>query len=226
MSDDNAQNTRERLLRAATEVFAERGFEAASVREICRRAGANVAAVNYHFGDKKTLYASIFDGVFATLREYRTAFLPRSAPPEQRLATYIRSFFEELYYVEEEAPASTHIAAMYLLEMARPTEVLDRIVQDYIAEDAAELRDIVGQLLGPDADLMTVLNCAASVVGQILYYYHAQPLIQRLHPDLPPVEARIEELIEHVGRFSLAGIRGVRSHCADVTRPAKRGGGR
>ena len=48
-------NTRQRVLEAAGEVFAERGFRAATVREICQRAKANLAAVNYHFGDKERL---------------------------------------------------------------------------------------------------------------------------------------------------------------------------
>src|SRR3954453_12160787 len=51
--------TRKRLLEAAGEVFADKGFKAATVRDICCRAGANVAAINYHFGDKERLYAEV-----------------------------------------------------------------------------------------------------------------------------------------------------------------------
>src|SRR4051794_36148064 len=53
--------TRERLLEAAGQVFAEQGFRRATVRQICKRANANVAAVSYHFGDKLKLYAAVIN---------------------------------------------------------------------------------------------------------------------------------------------------------------------
>ncbi len=57
--------TRQRLLETAGQVFAEQGFRAATVRDICRRAGANIASVNYHFGDKERLYSEVL--LFASL---------------------------------------------------------------------------------------------------------------------------------------------------------------
>ncbi|MEA3292306.1 MAG: CerR family C-terminal domain-containing protein, partial [Pseudomonadota bacterium] len=88
----------------------------------------------------------------------------------------------------------------------RPTEVLDRMVAEYIRDDAEELLDIVDSLLGSKSDELTRINCAASVAGQALYYLHAKALIERLHPDLPPAEERLEALIEHVTVFSLGGL--------------------
>jgi AcrR family transcriptional regulator len=208
-------DTRLRLVRAAIEVFAEKGFEAATVRDICTRAEANVAAINYHFGDKKSLYRAIFDDVFRTLRQQRTAFLPRSAPANERLETYVRAFFEELFYCDEGAADGAQLSAMYLMEIAHPTDVLDSVVRDHIAADAQELHDIVSTLLGPAAPRATVLNCAASIAGQVLYYYHSQPLIERLHPDLPAPAERLSELTRHVLRFSMGGIQELRPRGAE-----------
>jgi len=151
VDQERHQDTRQRLLEAAIEVFAEKGFEAATVREICRRADANVAAVNYHFGDKQRLYATIFDTVFRTLREQRPPFLPRTAPPEARLEAYVRSFFHELFSCQMQGPQCIQLGAIYLMEIARPTEVLDQVVSGFLAEDVAELEHIVTVLLGASA---------------------------------------------------------------------------
>ena len=207
----NPRSTRERLLNAALEVFAECGYDAATIREICARADANVAAVHYHFGDKRRLYEAIYGTLFATLRERRTAFLPREAPPEQRLKVYIRALFEEIFCCGGDSNRQVQLSTVYLNEMARPTEVLDRIVSEHLEPDALELRSIVAELLGGSPADQCTIDCSAGVVGQILYYYHCGPILSRLHPKQPPVPERLDTLVEQVWRFSLGGIRQIAS---------------
>ena len=207
-------DTRARLLTAAESLLLDTQYDDVSVRAICTAADANVAAVHYHFGDKKRLYCAIFDTVFTLLRERRTAFLPAKAPPSERLRVYILAMFEEIFYCDGDAERCTQLSAIYLSEMASPTEELDGIVAKYLRRDAEELYTIVAALLGTAPQDTRAIDCAASVVGQILYYYHAQPIISRLHPTRPPVKERLGALADHVWRFSLGGILHLRDQAA------------
>src|SRR5580704_6501338 len=75
--------TRDKLLDVAGRIFADRGYRAATIREICIAAGANVAAVNYHFGDKLGLYTeAVHTSLRAAELEAMTNALDQQAPPE------------------------------------------------------------------------------------------------------------------------------------------------
>src|SRR5271154_2215209 len=91
--------TRRQLLEAAGEVFAEVGFRDATVREICRRAGANVAAINYHFGDKETLYLEVLHYAHGKALEKYPPLLgvAENAPPEKKLGAFILSMLQRIF---------------------------------------------------------------------------------------------------------------------------------
>lgn len=59
------KDTREKLLKTAAQLFARDGYAATSVRDIVRRAGVNIAAVHYHFGDKRELFLAAFNHLSA-----------------------------------------------------------------------------------------------------------------------------------------------------------------
>src|SRR5476649_200862 len=93
IADASPDETRRQLLEAAGEVFAEVGFRDATVREICRRAGANIAAINYHFGDKETLYAEVLSYSHGkTLEKFPPLLgIASDAPPEKKLRAFVQS---------------------------------------------------------------------------------------------------------------------------------------
>ena len=74
------RDTKDRLVAAATTLFAERGFHGTTVRDIAERAGANVAAGNYHYGSKKALYLEVLRAQFAEVRALLDAQGANPAP--------------------------------------------------------------------------------------------------------------------------------------------------
>ncbi len=203
-------DTRERLLRSAIQVFAERGYAGGTIRDICRRAQANLASVHYYFGDKQGLYVAIFDQVSGLFRERRARYLPSAAPAAARLRVYIQAALEEILGGKGGSGNSADLSAIYLAEMAHPTEVLDQIVALHIKPNNDELLNIVADLLELGTEDPLVSDAAASVSGQILRYFLARPLISRLNPDQQAPEERVGELVERLWHFSLGGILALR----------------
>ena len=92
-----ADDTRQRLIDAAGTIFAEKGYEAASVRDICTAAGANLAAVNYHFGGKRELYVTAVRHA-QCCRQEDVPFpeYPADMPAANRLREFIGTMFERM----------------------------------------------------------------------------------------------------------------------------------
>src|SRR6478672_2047721 len=86
------ENTRDKILSAAGEVFAEQGFEGATIRAITERAGVNVAAVNYHFRDKAELYTRVVLDAGSARAAWRDVIAEAPDSPEERLRSLIYHF--------------------------------------------------------------------------------------------------------------------------------------
>jgi TetR/AcrR family transcriptional regulator, regulator of cefoperazone and chloramphenicol sensitivity len=209
--DPTQIETRLRLLQAAGEVFAEQGFRKATIRDICSRADANIAAVNYHFGDKEKLYASVLQHWLGeALKKYPPdGNLPPTAPAPERLGAFIRSW---LFRMLGEGTPAWH-GKLMAREMSEPTAGFELLMSESVRPMAQRLSGLVAELLGPDASETTVRDCALSVAGQCCFYRHAHEMIKRLYPEHTNTPAHIEHLAEHVTRFSLAAIEA----CADKT---------
>lgn len=197
----DALKTRESLLAAASEVFVEKGFRDATIAEICERAGANVAAVNYHFGDKERFYTAV-------LRESHhaavdgTPGLQRSAPAEERLAAFVRSF---LHHILDEGKSAIH-GRLMLRELADPTAALDALVESDMRPKFEALSGIIRDILGKGARRDSVSDCAASIIGQCAFHCLARPVLTRLAPQRPGT-GNVDRLADHITRFSLAALR-------------------
>jgi len=206
-ADISTTGTEKRLLEAAGEIFAEYGYRAATVRQICERAAANIAAVNYHFGDKEGLYMAVLRAVHnAHVEKYPpTLGLPAGATPEQRLRAYIRSL---LYRIFDEGRPGWHTKIM-AREMMEPTRALDMLVEEGARPLHQDLASIVRDLLGSKATDEAVRLCTLSILGQGVYYRRARPVISRLYPQQKYGPKEIEGIAEHITQFSLLALKGL-----------------
>jgi AcrR family transcriptional regulator len=206
ISDVAHLETRLQLIEAAGEVFAEVGFRNATVREICRRAGANVAAVNYHFGDKERLYIEVIR------YSYQKAFdkyppllnVPADAPAEKRLHAFVHSLLLRIF----EKGATAWHGKLMSREMIEPTSALDELVTERMVPMSTQLAQIVSEILKCPAGDDRVRLCGLSIVSQCVFYHHCQPVITRLFPKFQSMTAKeIASLADHVTQFSLAALK-------------------
>ncbi|HTN70911.1 MAG TPA: CerR family C-terminal domain-containing protein, partial [Methylomirabilota bacterium] len=160
--DTSNMGTEKRLLEAAGEVFAEYGYRAATIRQICEKAGANIAAVNYHFGDKDGLYMAVLRFVHKTYVEKYPPDrgLDSRATVEQRLRAYIRSL---LYRIFAEGRPGWHMKLM-AREMMEPTGALDTLVKEAARPLHQELASIIREFFGSGASEEAVRLSTLSVL--------------------------------------------------------------
>jgi len=204
-------STKGRLLEAACTVFAAKGFRDATVAEICEEAGANIAAVNYHFRDKETLYAEAWRLAF---QRSEAAHPPdggvdSKAPAEERLRGRILSLVRRIV-----DPESLDFAIVHK-ELANPTGLLVKVMLESLEPLRLALEAVVRELLGDQASQHQVQLCHMSIRGQcfdLLSREQWRKLFAEADVNFgpPPLEAGIDSITDHITRFSVAGIRDLR----------------
>ncbi|HEY8410856.1 MAG TPA: CerR family C-terminal domain-containing protein [Pyrinomonadaceae bacterium] len=199
-----SEQTRARLVDAAGEMFAELGFHHTTVRQICQRAGANIAAVNYHFRDKTGLYTEVVRQSMraARLDAVRAAF-DQNAPPEQILRAVIKTRLESLRSLDL---GDWHFR-IFAHELAKPTPAMNIVVNEAIRPLYSRMCMLLGNILGLPPDHEKTRLCAHSIIGQILFYAFARPVINRLAPEMKMSATHIDLLADHITEFSLAYLR-------------------
>jgi AcrR family transcriptional regulator len=176
------------------------------VRGICKRAGANVAAVNYHFGGKDELYAAAVNYAHDCAKRYSVdEGLPSDPTPQQRLRGFVRAFL--LGLLEEGKPA-WH-GKLMAREMAEPSAVLEQIAAEGVRPRFNLLMEILRSIVGPDLPELTLRRCGRSIVGQMLFYHFARPMLVRLFPDERLDASAVDALTDHIVAFSMNGLSGV-----------------
>ena len=213
--------TRDKLLDVAGRIFADRGYRAATIRQICVAAGANVAAVNYHFGDKLGLYTEVVRQS-ARIAEFQAAqtVIDQNAPAEDVLRAVIRARLHSLFRGDR-PDWNFRIMAH---ELAQPTPALRRLVNKAGQPLFHRLLELIGGMIGLPAEDENTRLCAISLLGQIMVYALAGPLVTAIWPEFEMTPEQVERIADHIADFSLSYIQNFRSKTSarsiKRTRPA------
>ncbi|MDO9169132.1 MAG: CerR family C-terminal domain-containing protein [Methylobacter sp.] len=199
--------TRQRLLVTASRIFAKKGYQDATIAEICEQAETNIASVNYHFGDKENLYLQAWRYAFQEdLRNHPSdGGIDPETSAEVRLTGRIKSLIARI------ADPNSSFFAIVHKEMAQQTSLLQKIMEQEINPERQVLMALIKEVLGEKATDKQLQFCHASIIGQCFHLLKVKNMklsdeTRRYVMDLNDAEA----FAEHVVKFSLAGIAAIR----------------
>jgi AcrR family transcriptional regulator len=207
MARQRSGETREKLLAAAGEVFVAKGFRDATVAEICQRADANIASVNYYFGSKQALYQQAWRHCFvASIKAHpQDGGVDPDAPAEARLRGQVQALIER---IADENSKDFFISQR---EFVNPTGLLAEVIKAEIVPLREQTLTLMRELLGPQASDRQVMYCEMCLISMCIHPLLIQRLRQRSNADgAPPLIDDLEAFIDHVMAFALAGIAAVK----------------
>jgi TetR/AcrR family transcriptional regulator, regulator of cefoperazone and chloramphenicol sensitivity len=197
--------TRERILKAAERLFAERGYEATSIRAIVGKARVNQAAINYHFAGKDGLYREVLRAAFRALTEHQLASAEemKAISREQALVEFVRHQLQPLVGRDE---LSRHLR-IFNWETVRPTAVFRKLLSEEAAPFMGAAVDLVRRFL-PDADQRTLVVAAIWLIGQCSVFMRNREQLAASPINLSLDESAIEFIGKMISRWAIGGLGG------------------
>lgn len=200
--DARSDDARTRLLETAGEIFADKGFRAATVRDICNAAGANIASVNYYFGDKLGLYIEAVKHSHGCRFNDPPPSWSADTPPEQKLYDFVYGMLRHL--LDERVPKWT--IKLMLRELIEPSEACKALTEEKIRPMSLILFGIITELLPEETPLAKIQMTAFSVIGQCLFYRVQEPVARQLVGAEMFDSFTPEQLAEHIAGLTLASL--------------------
>ncbi len=200
----SAEETRDSILNAAGELFAEKGYTATTVRDICGAAGVNLQAIGYHFGDKSKLYvACLRRGMELSHQDVLIPNLSPDLPPAEQFRQVLDGLYAPILRRDPER-VPVWCMALMLKEMTLPAPTAPELLEEFIRPKHAVLAAALRALV-PEADDQTIQLTALSVVGQVLFHCLHRSSIPIVLGQ-PTMDLGVSTIIEHIYKFTLAAL--------------------
>jgi AcrR family transcriptional regulator len=198
-----AEVTRERILKSAERLFAERGYDGTSIRAIVAKARVNQAAINYHFVGKDGLYREVLRAAFRALTAHQVAHA-RESKALSREAALLEFVRGQLRPLTARDGLSRHIR-IFNWETVRPTPVFRKLLSEEAPPFMTLAVDLVSRFL-PEADHRTLVVAAIWLVGQCSVFVRNRDQLAGPPAELSLDESSVEWLAQMIGRWTVNGL--------------------
>jgi AcrR family transcriptional regulator len=197
-------NTKDRILSAAEELFAQHGFSGTSLRQVTSRADVNIAAVNYHFGSKENLVNEVFRRRMDEMSERRITQL-RQAQEEHPgdLEPILAAFIEPALALTLDRHGSAFVRVL-ARAYAEKNDRLRKFLSDNYGQVLREFAKALSPAL-PETRQGRVVLAHDFVAGALTYAMADFGLIRR--PAGMSEKTHCDRAAEHLIRFAAAGLR-------------------
>jgi TetR/AcrR family transcriptional regulator, regulator of cefoperazone and chloramphenicol sensitivity len=196
--------TRNNLLEAAGAVFAESGFDRATAKEIAHRAGANAAAVNYHFGGIEPLYEEVLAEAHRRLVSYQV--LARVVSADQDPKDRLRRLIGLLVGVVRSGSSASWPAKVIVREVIAPTPHFEKLRREELEPKKTLIFGVISQIMGVTPDHPLVAQAALSIMAPCFMLLIAEKRLTEVLPPLDRANVSNETLANRLANFVLGGI--------------------
>jgi len=203
---NHSGDARERLIDAAEELFASQGFDGTSIRDLITKAKSNLSSVNYHFGDKSVLYEDLFRQRLREMRQSRLKavkdVMSKGNPTlEKLLHAYAVDFVKPF----SDPKRNQRFMQLFFRELAEQRLPKDLFMNEMVAPVMTAMVEALATLC-PDVSRRDIDMCFISTTGQLVHLMQIRVLFEGTQSPIGLIN--IDEAIEHIVKFSAAGIRG------------------
>lgn len=206
-----ADDASARLIEVATGLFAEKGYEGTSVRDLAAAAGVNVAAVNYHFGSKEALYYECLRSCLAPagvmrlrMQEYLEAAQRAKTikAVEMALRLCIKTFLEELMHPDSKP------SQLIMREQSTGSPQFEQVVREFFLPIGTIFQQLIC-MLAPGLSQQRMFMVISGIIGQCLHTYKARATFRVIGGIDSHSPEYIEQVSEHIAHFVVLGLRGL-----------------
>jgi AcrR family transcriptional regulator len=202
---EDRQGTRQHLLEAAGHVFANKGFERSTAKEICERAGTNTAAVNYYFGGIEALYAAVLDEARSRILSVRAIEMAVEGKTDPRAK--LQAALDVVLQTLLGPVSSSWELQVFGRDIVTPSPTTYAAKEKRILPLARILRGFVGELMGLPDDHPAVARGCVSVMAPIcILIIGDRRMMKRAFPSFGLEAEDAPALARHMADYALAGL--------------------